>query len=180
MANLGGVVVQIVADDQVEASIAIVIDETGGHGPARIVDPGFARDILETKTPQVYQQSGGSVLRDDEVREPIVVGIARDGSHAASLQIGTGTGGDIDKRVVWRLFPEPVSGGMVRAPILDTIDIGQAVVVEVLDDDARAHLVGHEPVCACDMGEREVGGGGCVAEPGGGGGGRRWLGGGLG
>ena len=47
MAGLRRVVVHVIPHDEIEPAIAVVIDEARGRGPARIVDPGGARDFLK-------------------------------------------------------------------------------------------------------------------------------------
>ena len=78
-----GAPVQIVRDEQIERTVAVIIDKRGARAPAGARHAGARRDIFEVTAAVVSQQDIAPEVGDVQVGEAVVVEVA--GRHAHSI-----------------------------------------------------------------------------------------------
>src|SRR5262249_32686890 len=136
--------------DQVEPAVPVEIDEAAGGAPARLLDPGRARHLLEAEpaavgpAAAVAEQPSPAVLRDVDVHPTVVVEVADGDAHAVAGDVEAGALADVPEGAGGALAEEAVAGRGVGPPVVDEVDVEPAVVVEVEQGDAGAHDLRHE------------------------------------
>ena len=168
-----GVDVRVAGNEEVRSAVAVHVADRGARVPARVVDPGRAGALGEGAVSVPPEQRvvpvGGDVVaggRDEQVRVPVLVEVARDAAVAAKLQVGARAAADVveaaldvvEERAPWQaavLRPEVVL--VVRVGV-DDVEVEPAVVVVVEPAEAAAHhrvrLVGG-PETECGLPEVE-------------------------
>ena len=77
---------QVVADEQVEPAVAVVVDERRRHAPAAaIVRAGLLRDVGERAVAVVAEQLAAAEAREVEVDAAVVVEVAGRDAHAVRV-----------------------------------------------------------------------------------------------
>src|ERR1035441_9805444 len=145
LGRVRGIEIDVVGDEEVEAPVAIVIDETAARGPADVVVPeaGFARDIGEGTVAVVVKQDIVSPESDEEIDEAIVVVVAGTDSLSPAGEGDAGLLGDVGEGAVMQIAVE-MAGRLLsfretfEAAAVDQEDVGPAVVVEVEGGSAAA------------------------------------------
>ena len=146
--------IEIAGDEQVQPSIVIVIEESGGGRPATGADARLRRHIGERSIAVVAVEGVPPIARDVEIRESVVVVIADGHAHAVVVP-GAGEtrrGCHIRETAVAVLPIQPVpirripTGevggefcGIVQLPAVNQEDVEKAVVVVVEQGHAAAH-----------------------------------------
>jgi hypothetical protein len=131
---------KVVADEQVEASVAIVVHEGGAVPIAPIPGPRRVGDVAESPAPHVFEEA---VLRtphhDVQIGVAVVVDVSEHGGHRGALRVAdadAGALGDVFEGAV-----APVSEEAVRvvAPARGHVEVDEPVAVHVRRRDGRAH-----------------------------------------
>ncbi len=127
---------QIVRDEQIEASIAIIVDPGAARAPASALVPeaGCPGDVGERAVAIVAVERVLSPLRDEDIVEAVVIVIADGDSEGPVLASQAGVGGDIGKRPVAVVPVEAVRGvgdGAVAPGSRKGENIQPAVVIVV-------------------------------------------------
>ena len=141
-----GVERDVVADEEVEVSVAVVVEEGASRAPAALVgvEAGFARDVSECAVAVVVEEDVVSPETAEEVVPTVVVVVA---DADAGLPAGSGEAGvfgDIGERAVAIVFEEMGCGrlafwpGGIEAIAVGEVDVEPAVVVVVEKCDAAA------------------------------------------
>src|SRR5688572_29665226 len=68
MTNISWVVIDVVANNEVEPPIAIKIQKTRRRRPARIVEPGFLRDFAKLSGAKILKEPHCAVLGHEQIR----------------------------------------------------------------------------------------------------------------
>ena len=149
----GEAVDQVVADEQVEPAVAVVVEERRRDAPAaRVADAGGFRHVGERAVAVVAEKHGARESRAIQVHEAVVVEVARRDAHAIRPQANPALGSDIrepdrvravgvrDGIVSEQSVASPLGRpvGSQQVPLRD-VDVEVAVVVVVEEADARRH-----------------------------------------
>ena len=135
---------EVVADEQVEQTVAVVIDEGGAISVAPKAGAGGLRDVAENSPAQVLEEA---VLlgphHDVEIGISVIVDVAEHRGHRRALRIPHARArffGDVLEGTV-----APVTEQVIRiAPAaLRDVQVDQAIAVHVRGGDRRAD--GREP-----------------------------------
>ena len=129
-----------VADEQIEQAVAVVVEEHRSRRVRDEIEAGLLRDVPEASVPVVLEQHVAAAhRRDEEILIAVVVHVGERRRHADSA-------GERDARL-FRDRREPAAAGvlpeLVAADLVDEVDVGQAVAVDVGDREARAVVVVH-------------------------------------
>ena len=90
-----GIVVDVVADVQVQPAVPIDIRERRRHPPARVVHAGPPRDVAERPVPVAAKQLIGAQPRAVQIDPPVVVEVSGRHSHAVGAHVEAATLGDV-------------------------------------------------------------------------------------
>src|SRR4051812_17196585 len=131
VADVVGVIVDIVAHHNVQPAVPVVIDESGRRGPARVIQTGLFRDFTKLACPQVLEKVDCPILCNQQVRQPVVIDVTGIGAHAAPDDIDTRSGADIAKFSVRFLMKELVARRRIAPAILDEVDIQSPIAIEI-------------------------------------------------
>ena len=145
--------VHVVGDEQVQMAIAIVIEKTTTGSPpvpaAR--DAGLLGNIGESAVTVVVIEHVPAPVADKQVVEAVVVIVADTAALAPSGVSQAGLPGDIGEGAV-AIVTEKIAGGFWRARLrlkrgaVHQEDIQPAVVVEIEEGHAAAHLLQQKPL----------------------------------
>ena len=106
-----GIELHIAADEQIDATVFVVVEPGGANRPAIDVDSGFRGDIREGAVPVVVIENRLAVAGYEEIDVAVVVVVGGDGSHAVNVCRDSGLIGDVGKfavaviaieMIVWR------------------------------------------------------------------------------
>ena len=81
LGSLGAREIDVIREEQIELSVAVVIEERGRGAPARIIDAGLARHIAKSAAAEVLQLLIGTQIRDIEIHPTVVVEVTGGHSH---------------------------------------------------------------------------------------------------
>ncbi len=91
----------VVADEQVEQAVAVVIDpERGSAEPLAGLEAGGASDIGKFAVTVIAEEMALADAGDENVGEAVVVVIADGYAHAVHFDIEAGGAGDVGERTV--------------------------------------------------------------------------------
>src|SRR5262249_35822666 len=113
----GGVVDEVIDNDQVEPTVSVVIYERGGCSPQGVVQTGGGRDIGELAITEVAEQFDPAVKGEQDIRQTVVVDITNRDALVVARHVQTGPRGDILERPVAllakKLVPLPLGSPRV-------------------------------------------------------------------
>ncbi len=101
-------VIEIVNDDKIEPTVAIVIDERRRRAPENEIKTGRACDVSEGAVAIVEEQPRAAVLRNEHIRKAVIVYIADGHTHAITGDVQPRAGADIAKGAVFFLMQETI------------------------------------------------------------------------
>ena len=127
-----------VDEEQVEPAVAVVVEE---HGARRVPGVAEARrrgDVTEAALAVVLEEHvAGPDRRDVQIRIAVVVDVGKRGRHAdLARHRDTGRGGDVLEPAAADILPE-----LVAAHLVDEVDVGEAVAIDVRNRQAVAMIV---------------------------------------
>src|SRR5947199_7832300 len=137
--------VDVVCDEEVEAAVAVIVDEGTARIPALAVADysGFLTYIGEGAVPIVVIENVLAEISDEQVVPAIVVVVADAASLSPARVRDAGFQGNVGKRAV-PIVAEQMRGGLTafgktfKARAVDQENIEPAVVVVVVKGDAAA------------------------------------------
>ena len=150
-------VVQVVADEQVEPSVAIGVDERRRDAPGGIVRAAGGRDLDERAVTLVPKHLVGAEAREVQVNPPVVVDVPGGDAHPVAPRNNSAFVGDVregqrgpPRRIHRQIVAEQSIPGCRIRPrrerrvaaervSLDEIDVEIAVVVVVQQRSAGTH-----------------------------------------
>lgn len=141
-ANPGGVVIQVIDDDEVEPAVPIVIEEVGRGRPEGILQSRFVRDVPKGAVAVVQKQAHAAVLRDEHVGPAIVIDVADNHARVRAGNPQTRPGGHVLEAAVPQVLVEAIGGGRTGTAARQEIEVEQSVAVEIEDGHAGAMDLG--------------------------------------
>src|SRR3954469_168706 len=163
-----GIELDVAADEQVPANVAIVVEPCGTDRPALDLDSGLGGHIRECAIAVISVENSFAVASDEEISEAIIVIVSCEGGHAVDVRSDTSLISYVRecaiavipiKVIVWRnrgrlLQRIRMDGGFERLARRD-VEIREAVVVVVEPNaaGARAFEQGSQPLRAEAVGE---------------------------
>ena len=89
-----------VADEEIQASVVVVIKPYGAGGPAGSGDAGFRGDVGESAVAVIVIKNAAGILRDVKVGESVAIVISDCDAHAVGVAGHAGFFGDVGKSAV--------------------------------------------------------------------------------
>ena len=103
-----GEVAAVVADEDIEPAVVVVVPEHAGEAVRRPDDPQLGGDVDERAVALVAIEPGGAFhVRDEQVEPAVVVVVAPGRPLRPSIVLDAGRGGDVDERAVSLVVIEP-------------------------------------------------------------------------
>ncbi len=154
----------VVADEEVEPAVAVVVEERRGGAEPAVFRPRRRGDVAERPVAVVVQQMVRPQVSQVDIHPPVVVVVAGGDADAVAGGADAGPLGDVDeadragavgpdleivaieavgeRRGVGRRKDEPVTGRAVERIPLAEVDVEVAVVVVVEQRDRPTHHLG--------------------------------------
>jgi hypothetical protein len=133
----------VVGNEEIEAAVAVVVEEGGARREAAVADAGFRRDVREAPVAEVAEEAVAAERGEVHVDEAVVVVVGRGDAHAVRLDVEAGALRHVLERAVAFVAVERGQRGGPR-PARETRrgheqQVLPAVAVEVEEGGARAH-----------------------------------------
>ena len=146
--------IHVTQDDEVQPSIAIVVEPTGAGGPSRSVEPELAGHVRKGADTLVAVHDVPAISRDVKIDETIIIIISCGHTEAVAAAFDASELGDICKSAIRFLMIESIPEAWVvlvwlvvgRHRIAESravceIDIEASVVVVIKERHAAAHCL---------------------------------------
>ena len=139
----------VVADEQIEQAVAIVVEpQRGGAEALALAEAGGVGDVDERALAGVAEESVLADAGDEDVGKAVVVVVADGHAHAVEFDIETGAGGYVGEGAVAVVAVEPKRGAgfLVSGPVgtIDQKNVLPAVAIVVEKGAAGAESFGQE------------------------------------
>ncbi len=148
-----GIDVEVVADEEVEVAVAVVVEERGARTPARRAQAGRRGHVGEGAVAVVVVEALAVEAGDVEVGPAVVVVIADGQAHAAHRSAQACARCHVGERPVSVVAVERVARhgpvGLRLQRVGHEIDVEQPVLVEVHEAAPTAHRLHEVPAAGC-------------------------------
>ena len=109
VAGIGWVQGHVIDNDEVEPTVAIVIQKADGRAPDLLVDAAGGH-LLEAALAPIKEEPSPHVFADVDIGQPVVIHVADGHAHAVAGEIESGAGADVLETPVGLLLEQPILG----------------------------------------------------------------------
>ena len=139
----------VIADEEIEEAVAVVIEPEGGGAEALFVEEaGFLGDVGEGAFAGVVEEAALADAGDEDVGETVVVVVGDGHAHAVQFEVEAGGFGDVSEGAVAIVAVELEGGALalVAGPVhgVDEENVGPTVGVVIEEGAAGAESFGEE------------------------------------